>query len=155
MASDSRSSTIRGRTGHPLLLFQGQGDPDGDDLFCPILPRPVVRSLLVKIDCDHVSTWLNMVVHRHTFLEEVDEYFNGSANLSLSWMGLFYAVLSLAAYTVSHMDSIEDLPVPERISHMCMARAARCLRDSDYAEPDKYTVAAMVGGIVLGASRED
>lgn len=120
-------------------------DINDEELRFVMVTQPVAEALLDTVADDAHTRWIFVLVHRPTFRKEVAAYWQNPMDVDLAWLSIFYSVLGIASHLVSRSSvTIDHLLLPERVSHLCLTRAAQCLRDSDYTDPSAHTVCAMV-----------
>lgn len=118
---------------------------DVDELRHLIVTKLTVQALLEILASSIYARWTFILIHEPTFRQEVEQYWLDSLSCDLSWLGVFYTLLSIASHIVAHSKIvIEGLQTPDQVSYDCMVRAAQCLRRSDYAKPTNHTISAMV-----------
>lgn len=141
------SSTLESVKGMPpRLLFPSQNDVAADELRYPIVSKAVAGVLLDLVTTSAHTQWLLVLIHQPTFREEFAMYWQNPMNVDLVWLAILYSILSIGGFVASRsMIFIEDAPNFEHISHVCLNRAAQCLRNSDYTKPVANTISAMVG----------
>ncbi|THC96452.1 hypothetical protein EYZ11_004043 [Aspergillus tanneri] len=127
----------------PTLLFGLSKTASIEELLADIPPRPVCDRLISQFLKSKEP--LIVVYHIPTFQKEYNQFWLNPQDISLPWLGLLYAVLTLAVAV--HQRLQEPLPSPledaSEIINTFRKRNAQCLAQSNYIQPGKYKVEAL------------
>lgn len=142
MDSGTKQSTSIG----PHLLFHGRESISMEELVCSLPAKNVVYDLIHQYASDTgIPPLLSVAMHLPTFLQDCQSFYNDPYSVSLNWLCMLFAVLSLALQTLLRAEAtIDGIMLPEASCKLYTIQAAQCLAQNDYAKPTKGTVEALI-----------
>ncbi|RAK97862.1 putative C6 transcription factor [Aspergillus ibericus CBS 121593] len=127
----------------PTLLLGLHRQVSREELLDGLPPRPVVdRVVALFVNSKEPTTAL---VHMPVFQKEYIRFWSRPKDVSIAWLGLLYACLTMAISI--HQRTGEPLPLglgdPTEVINKFRLSTAQCLVKSNYTVPGRYKVEAL------------
>ncbi|KAL2850725.1 fungal-specific transcription factor domain-containing protein [Aspergillus pseudoustus] len=128
----------------PALLM-GLCPPGDKGEILDIIPARYITDRLVSRFFNSMEPGV-IVLHAPTFQAEYNHFWEGSQDVSLTWLSLLFSIMSLAIFINyrSEGEPADPIPNPEEMADEFRRQAAYCLIKDKYTKPSKYTIEALL-----------
>ena len=141
---DDHSAAVEtSRSSGPSFIFGATRPLSKDELLASVPPKAVVDRL---VSCYFNSNdAVSQIMHAPTFQERYEQFWEGPAQTSTTWLAQLFAIMCLATYVYKRTGERPPEAQGEVINTTTIfrERTAQCLMLADYTKPTAHTVEAI------------